>query len=362
MDADDERDEKDFDARSGDDRPAPSRVLRVANLTQNVTPGHLEEIFAHYGRVRAAHRPPTRAPPPRERRPSRDRHPSPAPNAPGVGLVEFDARDDAEDALRHMHGGDIDGTIVDITFADERALHVARRGRKPHRTQLGPARGEGARRESNPHAFSRAALLRAPRGRDGGGGDHHPTYMHARGRGRHDAAGRGDTSRRRAEWTRADASQHPTRMRDADRDRHRHRDGSRDGRRGASSRRTPSPRGRAGRTVFGRDRRRRSPSWDDDRGRFRGRRGRSRSGSGRRSRSRSRNKSRSRSRSRSRNQSRSRSRSRRGISRRRRARSRSRSRSWSSSRSPSRSRRRRRGRRRGRSESASSSDSDQRRR
>ena len=71
MDADDERDEKDLDARSGDDRPAPSRVLRVANLTQNVTPGHLEEIFAHYGRVRAAHRPPTRAPPPRERRPSR---------------------------------------------------------------------------------------------------------------------------------------------------------------------------------------------------------------------------------------------------------------------------------------------------
>ena len=356
MDADDERDEKDLDARSGDDRPAPSRVLRVANLTQNVTPGHLEEIFAHYGRVRAAHRPPTRAPPPRERRPS------PAPNAPGVGLVEFDARDDAEDALRHMHGGDIDGTIVDITFADERVLHVARHGRIPHRTQLGPARGEGARRASNPHAFSRAALLRAPRGRDGSGGDHHPTYMHARGRGRHDAAERGDPSRRRAEWTRADASRHPTRMRDADRAGHRRRDGSRDGRRGASSRRTPSPRGRAGRTVFGRDRRRRSPSWDDDRGRFRGRRGRSRSGSGRRSRSRSRNKSRSRSRSRSRNQSRSRSRSRRGISRRRRVRSRSRSRSWSSSRSPSRSRRRRRGRRRGRSESASSSDSDQRRR
>ena len=62
MDADDERDDKELDARPRDDRPAPSRVLRVANLTQNVTPGHLEEIFAHYGRVRAAHRPPPRAP------------------------------------------------------------------------------------------------------------------------------------------------------------------------------------------------------------------------------------------------------------------------------------------------------------
>ncbi|KAL6196755.1 hypothetical protein ACLB2K_032369 [Fragaria x ananassa] len=77
-----------------------SLVLLIDKLTRNVNEGHLKEIFGNYGEVVNVEL-------------AMDR----SVNLPkGFGYVEFKMRADAEKALLHMDGGQIDGNVVQAKF------------------------------------------------------------------------------------------------------------------------------------------------------------------------------------------------------------------------------------------------------
>jgi len=74
--------------------------LHVSNLTRNVTKEHLEEIFGHYGQVRSV-----------ELNNGKD----------GIlkfvsAIVTFQKDRDAEQAMIHMDGGQIDGNLIKVSF------------------------------------------------------------------------------------------------------------------------------------------------------------------------------------------------------------------------------------------------------
>ncbi|KAL6201896.1 hypothetical protein ACLB2K_025608 [Fragaria x ananassa] len=77
-----------------------SLVLHIDKLTRNVNEGHLKEIFGNYGEVVNVEL-------------AMDH----SVNLPkGFGYVEFKMRADAEKALLHMDGGQIDGNVVQAKF------------------------------------------------------------------------------------------------------------------------------------------------------------------------------------------------------------------------------------------------------
>ncbi|PWZ34691.1 Serine/arginine-rich splicing factor SR45 [Zea mays] len=80
--------------------PAESAVLCIDHLSRNVNEAHLKEIFGNFGEVVNVEL-------------SMDR----MVNLPrGYGYIEFKKRADAEKALLHMDGGQIDGNIVKLRF------------------------------------------------------------------------------------------------------------------------------------------------------------------------------------------------------------------------------------------------------
>ena len=113
-----------------------TRVVRVANLTRIVNHKHLEEIFAHYGRVE-------RVALERFRPDKADENGGDSSNL-RAGFVEYERTGDAARAMSHMDGGQIDGKEVAVT----RIRYVPRDAQRP---------GE--------HNFDR-------RDRDRGGGEH----------------------------------------------------------------------------------------------------------------------------------------------------------------------------------------------
>lgn len=71
--------------------PKPTRI-HVGRLTRNVNKDHIQEIFAHYGTIKEVHFPVDRM----HQQQSR-----------GFCYVEFTTPEEAENAMKHMDGGEI---------------------------------------------------------------------------------------------------------------------------------------------------------------------------------------------------------------------------------------------------------------
>lgn len=96
----------------------PSRI-HIGRLTRNVTKDHVMEIFSVYGEIKNVEYPTDRF------------HPY---NGRGFCYVEYANPDDAENAMKHMDGGQIDGN--EVTAAP--VLHL-----KPMGMRRSPMRGRG---------------------------------------------------------------------------------------------------------------------------------------------------------------------------------------------------------------------------
>uniref|UniRef100_A0A4W2F8R7 RNA-binding protein with serine-rich domain 1 n=1 Tax=Bos indicus x Bos taurus TaxID=30522 RepID=A0A4W2F8R7_BOBOX len=91
------RDEKERKRRSPS--PKPTKV-HIGRLTRNVTKDHIMEIFSTYGKIKMIDMPVERM------------HPH---LSKGYAYVEFENPDEAEKALKHMDGGQIDGQEITAT-------------------------------------------------------------------------------------------------------------------------------------------------------------------------------------------------------------------------------------------------------
>uniref|UniRef100_A0A8C8W2L9 RNA-binding protein with serine-rich domain 1 n=1 Tax=Peromyscus maniculatus bairdii TaxID=230844 RepID=A0A8C8W2L9_PERMB len=97
-----ERDEKERKRRSLS--PKPTKV-HIGRLTRNVTKDHIMEIFSTFGKIKMIDMPVERI------------HLS-----KGCTYVEFENPDEAEKALKHMDGGQIDGQEITATAVLTMAL------------------------------------------------------------------------------------------------------------------------------------------------------------------------------------------------------------------------------------------------
>nr|KAF6442162.1 RNA binding protein with serine rich domain 1 [Rousettus aegyptiacus] len=101
------RDEKERKRRSPS--PKPTKV-HIGRLTRNVTKDHIMEIFSTYGKIKMIDMPVERM------------HPH---LSKGYAYVEFENPDEAEKALKHMDGGQIDGQEITATAVLGHALQGA---------------------------------------------------------------------------------------------------------------------------------------------------------------------------------------------------------------------------------------------
>lgn len=123
--------------------PRPTRI-HIGRLTRNVTKEHVTEIFACYGEIKNVEFPVDRMHYPIGR---------------GYAYVEYISPDDAENAMKHMDGGQIDGQ--EITASP--VLPPKQRGpprRSPIRNRQ-PMRGW----RSPPRYRRRSPIRRSPRRR-----------------------------------------------------------------------------------------------------------------------------------------------------------------------------------------------------
>ncbi|KAM3724706.1 RNA-binding protein [Dirofilaria immitis] len=150
----------------------PPRRLCVRNLSRNVTKEHLSEIFSVYGTLKTCELPMDR----------QHTH-----LGRGYGYVEFEQPEDAEKALKHMDGGQIDGQEVtcELTHPPRSALNgsgrrplspLRFRGLSPRRYRSPPrAHGTGGNMVPlGPSRFNRSRS-RTPRRRRELGGDFYAT-------------------------------------------------------------------------------------------------------------------------------------------------------------------------------------------
>mmetsp|Transcript_17239 Transcript_17239/g.25548 ORF Transcript_17239/g.25548 Transcript_17239/m.25548 type:complete len:352 (-) Transcript_17239:161-1216(-) len=80
--------------------PSPATVLHVSNLSRNVKVPHLEEIFGCYGSIAKV-----------------ELAVDKKVNLPkGYGFVEFNSRNDAEQAQLYLDGGQLDGNYLKVAF------------------------------------------------------------------------------------------------------------------------------------------------------------------------------------------------------------------------------------------------------
>uniref|UniRef100_A0A2K5VKD1 RNA-binding protein with serine-rich domain 1 n=1 Tax=Macaca fascicularis TaxID=9541 RepID=A0A2K5VKD1_MACFA len=103
-DRSDERSEdrsKDKGATKESGRPSPKPTkVHIGRLTRNVTKDHIMEIFSTYGKIKMIDMPVERM------------HPH---LSKGYAYVEFENPDEADKALKHMDGGQIDGQEITAT-------------------------------------------------------------------------------------------------------------------------------------------------------------------------------------------------------------------------------------------------------
>lgn len=80
--------------------PKPTRI-HVGRLTRNITKDHVIEIFSNYGEIKVVDFPTDRF------------HPQ---NGRGFCYIEYLNSEDAENAMKHMDGGQVDGTEVAVSL------------------------------------------------------------------------------------------------------------------------------------------------------------------------------------------------------------------------------------------------------
>lgn len=118
-------------------------------MTRNLTKDHIQEIFSCYGVIKAIEFPLDRYHPPTGR---------------GHAFVEFTNAEDAETAMKHMDGGQIDGQEITVSPVASRNRQMMRRQSPP------PFRGrpQSNRWNRSPLRFRRRSPLprrRSPRRR-----------------------------------------------------------------------------------------------------------------------------------------------------------------------------------------------------
>ncbi|KAI8340201.1 hypothetical protein BC941DRAFT_419715 [Chlamydoabsidia padenii] len=140
--------------------PVKPNRLMVTHLTRNVTKEHVEEIFSVYG-------PLTEVNFPRNRKLNTNT---------GRAFVEFETVDDAEKAICHMDGGQLDGQVLAVVVAPPRPRprtggnryrSPIRRGRDSY---VGGGRRYGRSRSRSPspppryrgRRYSRSPISRSP--------------------------------------------------------------------------------------------------------------------------------------------------------------------------------------------------------
>ncbi|VDN60245.1 unnamed protein product [Dracunculus medinensis] len=141
----------------------PPRRLCVRNLSRNVTKEHLNEIFSIYGAIKNCEMPMDR----------QHTH-----LGRGYGYVEFEQPEDADKAMKHMDGGQIDGQEVTcelthpprttVNSGGRRPISPLRyRGGSPRRYRSPPFRGRGTGANIAPLGPSRfnRSRSRSPRRR-----------------------------------------------------------------------------------------------------------------------------------------------------------------------------------------------------
>lgn len=87
--------------------PKPTKVC-VSKLTRNVNKGHVEEIFSNYGKVKSVDLPLSNG------------------ISRGIAYVDYDTPEEAEDALKYMNGGWIDGQEVSVQLVQPQRLPPSR--------------------------------------------------------------------------------------------------------------------------------------------------------------------------------------------------------------------------------------------
>uniref|UniRef100_A0AAV2LTU4 RRM domain-containing protein n=1 Tax=Knipowitschia caucasica TaxID=637954 RepID=A0AAV2LTU4_KNICA len=87
------------DRRRRSPTPKPTK-LSLGRLTRNVVKGHIQEIFSTYGEIKHIEMPMNRLQPHLSK---------------GYAYVEFQSPYEAEKALKHMDGGQIDGQEITVT-------------------------------------------------------------------------------------------------------------------------------------------------------------------------------------------------------------------------------------------------------
>ena len=112
--------------------PKPTKVC-VSKLTRNVNRGHVEEIFANYGKIKTADLPLSNG------------------ISRGLAYVDYETPQEAEDALKYMNGGWIDGQEVSVQLVQPQRLpplrERPRRSPPPRPKRRSPLRSwRGSRR------------------------------------------------------------------------------------------------------------------------------------------------------------------------------------------------------------------------
>lgn len=98
--------------------PAKTAKVQVTGLTRNVTKEHLAEIFGVYGNLKEVDMPTDRV----------HTH-----LGKGEAFVAYATVDDAEKAMKHMDGGQIDGSELSILPYHPPQVRVRKRTRTPPR-------------------------------------------------------------------------------------------------------------------------------------------------------------------------------------------------------------------------------------
>jgi len=117
---------------SPEEGAAPAKTtLQVGNLTRNVKEAHLKEIFGNFGQVVAVHL-------------AIDKD---VDLPKGYGYVDFESRQEAEDALAHMNHGQMDGEVISVEF-----IHIP-----SSKNKAPPAKKAAARERSRTPPRKKAA-------------------------------------------------------------------------------------------------------------------------------------------------------------------------------------------------------------
>ena len=91
--------------------PKPTKVC-ISKITRNVNKSHMEEIFLNYGKVKLVDLPLSNG------------------ISRGIAYVDYETPEEAEDALKYMNGGWIDGQEVSVQLVQPQRLPPPRERRR----------------------------------------------------------------------------------------------------------------------------------------------------------------------------------------------------------------------------------------